>query len=706
MQNDASGVTLEIQGEMTAEFINELLAALPPLAKISTIHAQHINVNSKEQQFKIITSQSGKISTIVSPDTAICESCLTELFDPNSRYYHYPFLNCTQCGPRITITQQLPFDRDATVMTDFPMCAACQQDYHNPANRRFHAQAIACQQCGPTLAASIEDIANRIRQGQIVAIKGLGGYQLICDAHNTAAIAKLREKKQRKQKPLATMLLNLASAKYFADVELLEQQNLISAQRPIVLLKKTGHKLPDNIAPELAHIGIMLPYLPVHYLLFHALLGYPNSYGWLEQQCTTALIVTSANVIENPIIINDGQAQHELNDMADGVVSHNRTIVTRMDDSVLRVINQTPCLIRRARGYVPLSIKLPRVIPPTLALGGYLKNTFCITRDDEAFLSQHIGDLKNKETRDAYHESLQHWLTFLGVKPECVVHDLHPDFYTTHLANEFDLPTIAVQHHHAHLAAVAAEYHIQKPVLGLALDGHGYGVDGGAWGGELLLLDHITIQRLAHLQPLILPSGDKATREPWYMGASVLHMLGCNNEITRCFSNQAGAALLAALLEKNINLPRTSSCGRLFDAAAALLGVHHNNQYEGQAAMKLESLVTRPEIMQDGWSIAGQELSLLPLLQKLLNLDPISGANLFHGTLIAALTDLVILWSKKMAINRVLLSGGCFLNKVLSEGLITSLTQANIEVLLPKQVPPNDGGIALGQAWIGGLSCV
>jgi len=453
-------------------------------------------------------------------------------------------------------------------------------------------------------------------------------------------------------------------------------------------------------------LGIMLPYTPLHYLLFHALLGFPEDHGWLQKKQSLAFIVTSANVHEDPMIIDDDAAKQALSQITDVIVSHNRCIVTRMDDSVLRVINELPCFIRRARGYMPTAIKLARAIPPTLALGGYLKNTFCITRNDEAFLSQHIGDLKNQASRDFFDDSLRHLLKFLDVKPERIAHDMHPDFYTTRLAHEYDLPRISVQHHHAHLAAVAAEYQLQEPALGLALDGHGYGLDSANWGGELFLWEQTQIKRLSHLKPLALPGGDKAAHEPWRMGASVLYSLGFAKEITQKFSEQPHAALLAHMLAHNINSPYSSSCGRLFDAAAALLGIHTTAQYEGQAAMKLESLVTTPQIMQNGWQINEQGLSLLPVLAKLLETDSKTGANLFHGTLIAALTDWINHWSDITQIKTVLLSGGCFLNKILAEGLIKNLATLNFAVFFPKQAPPNDGGIALGQAWMGGLSCV
>lgn len=713
VRNDASGVTLEVQGELVEHFWEALIKHLPPLAKIDTVYTNELPINMDEYEFVILKSESGHANTLISPDVAICASCLDELFDKKSRFYHYPFLNCTQCGPRLTITYQLPYDRGQTSMASFPFCMQCEADYQNPNNRRYHAQPTACEKCGPMLSASLSEIAKNIQQGNIIALKGLGGYQLICDANHISAIMQLRQRKNRLSKPFAVMVLNVESAKIWANVNEQETLLLNSEERPIVLLhKKFTNTMLDAIAPDLHSMGIMLPCTPLHYLLFHAMLGFPEDRQWLEKPQPWVFIVTSANSYGNPIVVDEKTAQQELNAIADIIISYNRRIVTRMDDSVLQLVNHSPCFIRRARGYLPKPIKLAKAIPSILALGGHLKNTFCITRHNEAFLSQHIGDLKNKASRDFFHESLTYFLKFLAVEPEYITHDKHPDFYSTQFAYEYaqanNIPTISVQHHHAHLASVAAEYQLQEPALGLALDGYGYGSDHTMWGGELFLVEQEKAERLSHLQPLALPGGDKAATDPWYMGASVLDSLGLTKEIVRRFSEQPNAALIASLLEKKMS-PTSSSCGRLFDAAAALLGIHATKQYEGQAAMKLESLVTHPQVMQGGWNNTDHGLSLLPLFAQLLHLDPVAGANLFHGTLVAALTEWVIHWSKIKQINIILLSGGCFLNKILAEGLINSLQKAhsaNLRVLFPQKAPPNDGGIALGQAWIGGLSCV
>ena len=712
VRNDADGVTLQVQGELVAKFSDALIVNLPALVKINSIKTDTLSLIPEETDFTIIASQKGQANTIIPPDVAICSACLSELFDPSSRFYRYPFLNCMHCGPRLTITHQLPYDRCHTSMESFSLCNPCKQEYHDPSNRRYHAEPIACENCGPQLSSSLEEIANRIKQGQIVALKSIGGYQLIADASNENAVANLRARKRRPEKPFALMMLNVESVKLFTECNLQEEELLMSATRPIVLLRKKINicdalLLSKNIAPDLTHIGVMLPYTALHYLLFHSLAkSSSHSEQWLAEENKTVLIVTSANISGNPLIIEDTDTLDELKTIADHIVSYNRQIVTRADDSVVRIINKSPCFIRRARGFVPTSIPLACSIPPTLGVGAYLKNTVCITRHDEAFLSQHIGDLKNKATIKFFHETITHLLKFLNVKPECIGYDYHPSLYSSQFAEQYGVPAIKVLHHHAHLAATLAEHHIKEPVLGLVLDGHGYGLDGENWGGELMLLNHIQCERLGSFKPLPLPGGEKAAKQPWRMGVSALYSLGFDPTFISLHIKYSEVPLLIHMLEQQINTPLTSSCGRLFDAAAALLGIHLESQYEGQAAMKLESLVTETQVLPQGWLIEDGTLNLLPVLKQLINLNPISGANLFHGTLIAALHDWVISWSKQKQINIVLLNGGCFVNKTLTEGITQSLTRSGIKVLFSKSAPPNDAGLSLGQAWIAGLSCV
>lgn len=707
VKNTADGVLIELQGLCTADFIPKLTGSLPSLARIDSIKTKKIIFSPGEHDFQIIKSESGGVQTMIAPDTSICGACLQELFDPKSRYFHYPFLNCTQCGPRLTITRNLPYDRHQTSMDAFPLCAECQRDYADPSNRRYHAQPTACIQCGPRLTHSIDGIAEAISKGKIVALKGVGGYQLICDARNDEAVRNLRRRKNRDEKPLAVMFANISSLHHTVHFDLQEKLLLLSRARPIVLLKKhvSANKvqmLSKSIAPGLSHLGIMLPSSPLHYLLFHALAGFPSEFNGLDKSLPNALVVTSANISGNPLIIDDNEAQEQLASIADLIVSYDRQIVTRADDSVMRVICKSPAFIRRARGFAPAPIKLPYAIPSTLALGGALKNTFCITRNDEAFVSQHIGGLTNKSTIEFFHESLIHWTRLLNVKVEHIACDSHPDFYTTQLANDYHLEIIPVQHHHAHLASVAAEHHIICPALGLALDGYGYGSDGGAWGGELMLFDNTHFQRLAHLSPLPQPGNDLAAREPWRMGAAALHALGLNHLIVERFPTEPRAHALANFLKSSTSIPMTTSCGRLFDAASALLGLTHVSSFEGQAAMQLESLVTELDVLSNGWYFENGQLNLLPTLKQLLTLDPVKGANLFHGTLIAALTEWITTIAQRISNHIIVLSGGCFLNKVLAEGLTERLTQRGFKVYLPQQLPPNDGGLSLGQAFIAG----
>lgn len=704
VKNNSLGVLIEAQGKCVDQFILQLKINLPPLAKINNIHKKKISLKHQETTFDIIESEKGKINTTISPDTCICANCLSELFDPLSRYYRYPFLNCTHCGPRLSITRQLPYDRCQTSMDNFPFCKNCAEDYLNPLNRRYHAQPTACAKCGPQISSSIEEIVKSIKRGEIIALKGLGGYQLICDARNETAILKLRAQKNRDAKPFALMIANILSAKNIVEINEQAEELLTNPSRPIVLLRKnTNGLLPDAIAPGLSHFGIMLPSTPLHYLIFNAFIDSPDGLHWLNELQSTILIVTSANSGGDPLVIDDDNARQELASIADKIILYNRQIITRLDDSVMRIINNKPLFIRRARGYVPTPIQLSHAIPCTLAVGGHLKNTFCITRNDEAFVSQHIGSLNNKATIDFFHESLNYLLKFIDVIPERIAHDLHPDFYTTQFAENYGIPAYSIQHHYAHLASVAAEHHILKPVLGLILDGYGYGIDAQPWGGELLLLDNTNFHRIGCFYPLPQPGGNIAAREPWRMAASVLHCLGRGEEIKKRFVDQSQAELIHHLLNKNINSPTTSSCGRLFDAASALLGVQKISQYEGQAAMRLESLVTQPHIIANGWHITEKYFDMRPTLEHLLDInDSVIGANLFHGTLIAGLAE----WIKKAVlatkVDTVLFSGGCFLNKILAEGLIDSLTQSGINSVLPFHLPPNDGGISLGQAWIAG----
>jgi len=706
VSNHGGGVSLQIQGNnnILDEFLKTLIDELPPLARITQLEQNKIPVENNEDTFVIRESLYMPVTSAIPPDSNVCTDCLKELFNPESRYYHYAFINCTQCGPRYTVTKCLPYDRRNTAMAEFELCQACQLEYDNPDDRRFHAQATACPDCGPKLSMPVKEITERLCAGQILAIKGLGGYQLICDANNHDAVQTLRKRKNRKAKPFAVMAANLQSFEKLVELDNTTRALLESPQRPIVLAtRKPNITLSPAIAPGLNRLGVILPYAPLHYLIFNMAVGSPKGTDWLYQKQDLTLVMTSANPGGEPLVIDNLEADKRLNTIADAIIHHDRIIVTRCDDSVLHIVNDTPRFIRRARSYVPQAIQLSHETPPTLAVGGHKKNTICITRGNEAFLSQHIGDLENRASYQFFRETIEHLLESLDVTPEIIAHDKHPDFFSTQFAQNFGIPIVAVQHHHAHLAAVAAEHGITQSAIGLALDGFGLGEHNQSWGGELLLLEGAHYQRLGYLSPLKQPGADRATREPWRMAATIFERLGRANEIEKRF-DQAEAKLLQQVLRKNVNCPVTSSAGRLFDAAAGLLGLLPVCSYEGQAAMMLESLVTKPQVMHNGWKIQNDQLDFLPLLEQLINCDPEHGANLFHGTLIAALSQ----WLKQTAlqyeVDTILLGGGCFLNKILSTGLIENLISENFNVKIGQQAPINDGGLSLGQAWIAGLS--
>lgn len=707
--NHSGGVSLEIQGDKLEDFVSSLQASPPPMAQIDGISRRAIAIVPSESGFRIRPSQSNTASSLMPADSSVCDHCLAELFNPNSRYFRYPFLNCSHCGPRHTICSGLPYDRQHTSMASFKLCPACQSAYDNPADRRFHAQPTACDRCGPQLSMNPEQIVSHLENGKILAIKGLGGYHLVCDARNDAAVTTLRQRKGRKAKPLAIMAANCQSLEQWVALGESQKKLLSSPQRPIVLGKIKNSapnqtELSKCLAPGLNQLGVMLPYTPLHYLIFNTAMGAANGLDWLNQAAPMALVMTSANVAGEPLIIDDEKAEQQLADIADHCVTHNRPILSRCDDSLMATSKNGPYFVRRARSYVPQRIKLSREIPSTLALGGYLKNTICVTRGDEAFVSQHIGDLKNRSTIAYFEQTVEHLLDILDVKPQRIAHDLHPDFYSSQFAQQLALPTIAVQHHHAHLAAVAAEHKIDTPAIGLALDGFGLGDDQQSWGGELMLIEGPNYHRLGHFAAMPQPGGDVAAAEPWRMAAAVYQQLGLGEEIQSRFSQYPAASHMQSLLEKGTHCTHTSSAGRLFDAAAALLGVQEINHFEGQAAMMLESLVTQPCVMADAWQINQGVLDLSPLLARLIECEPVQGANLFHGTLIAALAEWADQAAQTHGVNTVLLSGGCFLNQILRDGLTLALKQRSLDPKLPQHLPANDGGLSLGQAWVAALT--
>jgi hydrogenase maturation protein HypF len=562
------------------------------------------------------------------------------------------------------------------------MCTACAADYADPSNRRFHAEPIACPACGPWLSHSLAAVAAALRQGRIIALKGIGGFHLMCDARNERAVAALRRRKSREAKPFAVMLANAASLGTVARATDVEIALAASAARPIVLMPALANALAPSVSPDLARVGIMLAYAPVHHLLFAELADTAGA-GYDPQAPNSAVLVaTSANPGGEPLVVDDAEAERCLAGIADLIVTHDRPIVVRADDSVAHVVCGAPALLRRARGFVPEPIELPADGPDVLALGGHLKSTVTVTRGREAFVSQHIGDLDTARTVRFHRETTRHLLAILNVTPERVVCDLHPDYRSTLIAEEFDLPLRRVQHHAAHVAAVSGEHGLTGRVLGLALDGHGMGPAGENWGGEMLVVEGSAWRRLGGLFPLLLPGGERAAREPVRMAAGALAALGRAPEIAQLLGRW----------------PVTSSLGRLFDAASGLLGLCPRQAYEGQAAMELEALVTDPQALPAGFAIDHSELDFRPLLSALADgMEPRAGANLFHGTLIAGLTA----WIATTGVTRVVLGGGCLANRVLAEGLHSALARIGITAWLARKLPSGDGGLSFGQAIMG-----
>jgi len=687
--NDAEGVLAEIEGSRHDHFLRELKIKAPPLARIDTIDATPLPPTG-EAGFAIRDTQSGAAQTPAIPDATTCRACLDELFDPTSRFHRYPFITCPDCGPRFTLTSRLPFDRAHTSMARFRLCPACASDYADPASRRFHAETMACAACGPRLSQPIEVIADAIAAGRIVALKGIGGFHLICDATDEAAVRTLRARKRRPDKPFAVMMANAAAMGGFAVATPDERALLRHAAAPIVLVR-AGAGLAAAVAPGLDRVGIMLAAAPVHHLLFEAL-----SERWRRP---TALVMTSANVAGEPLAIDDA-AGDALSAIAELIVTHDRAILHRADDSVMQIADGAARFIRRSRGFVPEAIEVEDG-PTVLALGGHQKAAVCVARGREAFLSQHIGDLDSADTIRFYTDTIRRLLTTLGVTPDIVACDRHPDYRSTLFAEALERPVARVQHHAAHVAAVAAEHRRLDSLIGVALDGYGYGDDGGAWGGELLLRDGVAWHRCGHLRPLPLPGGNRTAREPWRMGVAALVAIGRGGEAGNRFPAEASAGPLATLVAAHTG-ETTTSMGRLFDAASALLGVCPRQTYEGQAAMELQALVRTPVALTGGFRLAGHVLDFSPLITALLTpgLRPNEGADLFHGTIIAGLAAWIVGCAEETGHREVMLGGGCLGNVVLAEGLAAALRGYGLTPCLPRLAPANDGGLCLGQAAI------
>ncbi|WP_426416034.1 carbamoyltransferase HypF [Aestuariirhabdus sp. LZHN29] len=721
--NDGDGVQVEVEGsnENLQTFQRLLYTELPPLAIIDRCDATPRPL-CPEVGFRIVHSISGAANTSVAADAAVCADCLNELFDNSNRRYRYPFINCTNCGPRYTITRRLPYDRPYTSMVDFTLCERCLNEYEEPGDRRFHAQPNACEACGPTLdfvgvdgtpiaGDPIAQTLDAIRQGLIVAIKGIGGFHLVCDADNAEAVRQLRSRKQRDDgKPFAVMAANISSLEQLVEIDSDSLQRLSSSAAPIVLLPKCeqgkGRPVAHEVAPDLGALGVMLPYAPLHHLLFFEAAGRPHDPTWRGVAHPLRLVMTSANPAGEPLVIGNAEALSLLDDLVDRVLLHNRDIDCRCDDSVVQA-GSPPMVVRRGRGMAPQTIALATDGPQILALGGWFKNNICLTKQQRAYVSPYVGDLANANTCRFLEQTVEHMCRLFAVEPQAVACDRHPDFYSTRLAHQladqWQVPLVAVQHHHAHIASVMAEHGLQGAVIGLALDGVGLGDDDMAWGGELLRVEGAEYARIGHLRPLPLAGGDRAAREPWRVAAAMLHQLGLNAEIPERFP-VAGSEVVAQMLRQNLNCPPTSSAGRWFDGVAALLGACPYNRFEAQAAMTLETLAQGhlgAEKAGAGCINEDQQLDLLPLVAQLLGeTNPVRGAQCFHAGLVAALECWVLNACAQTGIQDLVLGGGCFLNRLLRESLCARLRTRGISVWLGEQLPCNDGGLSLGQAWV------
>ncbi|HKT89789.1 MAG TPA: carbamoyltransferase HypF [Candidatus Sulfotelmatobacter sp.] len=689
--NSSSGLVVEVEGtpEELRRFEQRIELERPKASVITARESAWLPLQGFTK-FEIHHSDTDSAKSVnVLPDLATCPECLAELFDPANRRYQYPFTNCTNCGPRYTIVVDIPYDRPNTTMREFILCPACQEEYENPANRRFHAQPNACRVCGPKLDGTIADTAAALLRGEIVALKGIGGFQLLVDARQPAAVARLRQRKHREEKPFALMMPSLDLAREYCEISPAEIEVLESQAAPIVLLKpKPGTDIAWNVAHCTPYLGVMLPYSPLHHMLM--------------RECPFPLIATSGNRSDEPIAIGNDEASDRLKNIADRFLMHNRPIVRACDDSVVRLTRGRAGILRRARGYAPLGIRVNRELPPVLAVGGHLKNTVAIAIGRDVFLSQHIGDLETLEARGAFERAIADLCRLYSFKPEAVVCDLHPDYASTHWAEQSGLPIIRVQHHQAHVAACAAENNLDGPYLGVSWDGTGFGLDGAIWGGEFFSVEGSSFERVAHLRPFRLPGGDVAVREGWRSAASLFfEVFGSNpfdSEHSAVASGKplSGYSKVRPLLERGINVVPTTSVGRLFDAVASITGIAQQNRFEGQAAMLLENEIGSLQT-EEAYSLKdGDWGSLIAAVVE----DKREGiavpriAARFHN----ALVEWILQVAEQSELKHVILSGGVFQNRYLTERAAAVLESRGFTVQTHRQVPPNDGGIALGQA--------
>ena len=728
VSNTASGVKALVEGDPRdlARFVEEITARSPLLARVDAVKKTPMPVRGVTD-FQIIASRAGVgRATLISPDVSVCRDCLEELYDPRDRRFGYPFINCTNCGPRFTIIEDVPYDRPQTAMKHFVMCPACQAEYDDPSDRRFHAQPNACPVCGPrvvladrqgqTIAGpdtAIEMAGTLLAQGHIVAVKGLGGFHLAVDAASEEAVQRLRRRKHRPHKPLAVMAGSVSAVHDYVQVSPEEQALLSSVNRPIVLLRKKKGQDAAGLSPSLAPmnpcLGVMLPYTPLHFLLLDA--------------GPSVLVMTSGNRPGEPVSIDNPDALDAFSHIADYFLLHNRDIYFRADDSIVRIQAGQPRFVRRSRGYAPLPIPLSHDLPCVLGCGAGMKNTLCLTRQNQAFVSQHIGDLDNQETVDFYVRTLHHFKTILDITPEIVAHDLHPGYLSTQFARDRfpdTLPRVGVQHHHAHAVSCMVENHLDEKVVAVVLDGTGYGTDGCIWGGEILIAQRDAFVRKAHLRYLPMPGGDQAVRHPWRMAAAVLHAAFGPSFVDLDLPyikemDPDQLAFVCRMIQKQVNTPQTSSCGRLCDAVSSLLCIRHVMSFDGQAAMELEAVATddfkrsltpyRCDVTpvtpgQDGveWVI-----DMIPGIQEMVadiqaHVPAARISARFHQTLAHGFSRAVHHIAAAHGLDKVVLSGGVFNNDLMFREMRAGLKKANLSVYTHACVPAGDGGIALGQA--------
>lgn len=735
--NDSDGVIAEVQGagSLLDRFAREVQHEAPALAVVSEVLlvGRESVAARKYDSFSILESERREDrEALISPDTNVCEDCLRELFDPADRRFRYPFINCTNCGPRFSIIRDIPYDRRHTTMDVFPMCPACREEYENVGDRRFHAQPNACWSCGPKVALydrqrkriehedPIERAAELLKQGAIVAVKGLGGYHLMADPENGAAVEALRKRKKRDGKPFALMAENPERARTFVRISEEEERLLLSKERPIVLLRKReegsalfqGSALfHPEVAPSNKYFGVMLAYTPLHYLLL--------------RDRFSALIATSANVSDEPIAYKDEDAFEKLAGIADYFLVHNRDIHIRVDDSIVRHDREAPeggrtAVIRRARGFAPLPIEIGRHLPSALGLGAELKNTIALGKQNRFFVSQHIGDLKNRDVYDSYVRMIAHFRKLLQIDPEVIACDAHPDFYSTQYAeSQRHLPVVRVQHHHAHLAACMCENGLEEPVIGVIFDGTGYGSDGKIWGGEFLTGDYFGFERRAHLDYFPLPGGDKAVKEPYRIAVGLLAELygadigGLNLPVVREL-DPFELGVLSRMATRQINAPLTSSMGRLFDAVSALIGVRKTILYEGQAAIELEQIIDENPSNEAPFRYRliryedGIGIDIRPMFGELVaevetGTSPGELSFRFHMTVVHIVADVCEAIRADTGLHTVVLSGGVFLNRFLLARCRSALRDAGFDVRTHSRTPTNDGGVSLGQAVVAGF---